>query len=312
MNDLTVTRTQVRHWPQATGALIALMVALLIAAMSNMAVAQDSMGGNEPALQVGGEVAYTSAEFEEEFNRAIRALALQQGVPFNDETRAMFDRFRSDFLNQLATQEALLREAEARGITVTDEQVQQQIAQVRESMGGEEAFQQTLDELGYTDVQQYQDDVREGLLTQQVIDAMRTEIQVSDEEVTTFFEQNQQMFGDASLEDVRPQVESQLVSQRLSEQLTGLQEQYQVQANPDVVQAGTQDGGEVGAGGAGEDPAPADDAGDDAAGEDAAGEDAVGDDQQDDGAGDDAADDDQQDGDAGQEDGDDDNADDGN
>ena len=289
MKDLNITRTEVRQWPRATNALIALMVALLIAATSGLAFAQNGMGGNEPALEVGGEVAYTSAEFEEEFNRAIRALALQQGVPFNDETRAMFDRFRSDFLNQLATQEALLREAEARGITVTDEQVQQQIDQIRSSLGGEEAFQQTLDELGYADVQQYRDDVREGLLTQQVIDEMRANIQLSDEEVTTFFQENQQMFGNASLEDVRPQVESQLVSQRLSEQLAGLQDQYQVETNPSVVQADVQmDGGEVGAGGAGEDAA--DDAGEDADG--AADDDAAGDDQQDgdteDGDGDDA------------------------
>jgi foldase protein PrsA len=139
------------------------------------------------------------------------------------------------YLNQLATQEALVRDAEARGITVTDEEVEQQIMQVQESLGGEEAFQQTLTELGYEDVEAYRDDVREGLLTQRVVDEIRGEIEVTDEDVSSYYEENQEQFGEVSLDEIRDQLRNQLVGERLDQRFQDLQEEYGVQANPDVL-----------------------------------------------------------------------------
>ena len=239
--------------PQPTIALSlrGLLLALVLALFGGAALAQETAtatGGEEAVIQVGGETTLTQAQFEEEFDRAIRALARQQGLPFNEQTRALFDRFRQDFLNQLATQEALLREAEARGVTVPDEEVDAQIARAQESLGGEEAFTQAIQELGYQDMDAYRQYVREGLMAQRAVEELRAGLEITDEDVSTYYEQNQDLFGDAALEDVQDQVRAQLENERLTQRFTELQAQYAVQTNPDVILAEDAEEGVAGGG----------------------------------------------------------------
>lgn len=239
--------------PQPTNALSlrSLLLALVVALFGGAALAQETAtatGGEEVVIQVDGETTLTQAQFEEEFDRAIRSLARQQGLPFNEQTRALFDRFREDFLNQLATQEALLREAEARGLTVPEEEIDAQITAAQESLGGEEAFTQAIQELGYQDVEAYRQYVREGLLAQRVVEELRAGLEITDEDVQTYFEQNQDLFGDAAFEDAQDQVRAQLENERLTQRFTELQAQYGVQTNPDVILAGDAEEGVAGGG----------------------------------------------------------------
>lgn len=261
--------------------------------------AAEQVDPNEPVIEVGAGDGdpITQQEFQQAFDRAMRTLAAQQGIPYNEQTQALFDRFRADFLNQYATQQALIQEAEERGITVTDEQVTQQVDRARQAFGGDDQFQQGLQELGYENVEAYRQAAREGLLAQGVVDELSTNVQVTDEQIQTFYDENQEQFGDQTLEQVRPQIETQLTNQQLSQQFEELRSQYGIQTYPERLQSISDPEGlsrsdlENREGGA-EDPegnmGATDDPADDQAEEDAGATDDTTDDQADDAATDDA------------------------
>ncbi len=231
-----IAPTSNRHAKPLAASLLALVVALVM----GTGLAQESstlpatVDPNESVIDLGANESVTQQEFAQEFDRAMRALALQQGLPYNTETRALFDRFRADFLNQYATQQALLRDAEARGITVSDEDLDQQIQQAQDALGGEEAFQQAITDLGYTSVDEYRETAREGLIAQRVVDELRTDVEVTDEQVQTFYDQNQtELFQDRPLEEVRPEVEARLVSQELNQRFQQLRDEQGIQTYPE-------------------------------------------------------------------------------
>lgn len=225
------------------------LLALLLALFMGAAAAQDQDAGQagevdpeQPVIEIGQDETITQQQFEDEFNRATRALAAQQGVPYTAETREMFDRFRADFLDQLAIQRALLLEAEERGITVGEDEVEQQLDQARESFGGEEQFEQGIREFGYESTDAFREATREGLLAQRVTDEFRSEIELSDQDVETFFEENRAEFGDQPFEQVRPQVETQLMNERLNERFLDLRQRFGIETFPDRVSTSGADG----------------------------------------------------------------------
>ena len=231
---------------RGTETITRLALSILIAVGLGGAFAQDQQNAagdpagavgdpNQTVIQLGEGETITVGEFDEEFERAMRSFAARQGVPYTEQTRALFDRFRADFLNQLATQEALLREAEARGITVTDDEVQEQLDLAREAAGGEEAFTSALQDLGYDSPDAYGEAVREGLIAQRVVDEFRSEIDLADEDVQQFYDENADRFGDQPLEEIRTQVEAEAVNDRLNQQFEELRSQYGIEIFPDRV-----------------------------------------------------------------------------
>lgn len=219
-----------------TGALLALVFALGL----GMGFAQDAttlpvdVNPDEPVIDLGMDETVTQLEFAQEFDRAMRALALQQGLPYNSETRTLFDRFRADFLNQYATQRALVRDAQDRGLTVSDEELDEQIQRAQEALGGEEGFQQALQDLGYASVDEYRETVREGLMAQMVVDELRADVEISDEQVQTFYEEYQtELFQDRPLEEVRPEIEARLMSQELGVRFQEIRDAQGIQTYPD-------------------------------------------------------------------------------
>lgn len=209
--------------------------------------------GDQTVIQLGPDEVITQAEFEQEFERATRALALQQGLPYNEQTRELFESFRADFLDQLAVRNALLIEAEARGISVSDQEVEEQISQLQTNLG-EEQFQQAVQDLGYDSVDAFRASVHEGLLTQRVIDELRAGIEVTDEQVQTFYEENQDLFAGQELDQVREQVRAQLVDERLTEQFAGLRQDHGIQTFPERVVVETEADEGVAGGGEADQP----------------------------------------------------------
>ncbi len=224
----------------AAKTLAASLLALVVALGFGTGSAQDAstlpatVDPNETVIDLGMDETVNQQQFAQEFDRAMRALALQQGLPYNTETRALFDRFRADFLNQYATQQALLREGEARGIAVSDEELDGQIQQAQDALGGEEAFQQAITDLGYDSVDEYREVAREGLLAQRVVDELRTDVQISDDQVQTFYDENQaELFQDRPLEEVRPEVEARLMSEQLNQRFQEIRDEQGIQTYPE-------------------------------------------------------------------------------
>ncbi len=169
-----------------------------------------------PVIQLGDQV-IDQEEFEARFSIALRNIAAQQGLPLNEQVLAQLGNLRPQFLDQLATEQVLLQEADARGVQVSDEEVEQQITQVRQGLSGgvpqagtggatggaageetggasDEAFQQALSEAGFQSEDQLRELIRDNLRIQRVVDALREEVDVGDEAIQTFYEENQAQF----------------------------------------------------------------------------------------------------------------------
>ena len=169
-----------------------------------------------PVIQLGDQV-IDQEEFEARFSIALRNIAAQQGLPLNEQVLAQLGNLRPQFLDQLATEQVLLQEADARGVQVSDEEVEQQITQVRQGLTGgapqagtggatggaageetggasDEAFQQALSEAGFQSEDQLRELIRDNLRIQRVVDALREEVDVGDEAIQTFYEENQAQF----------------------------------------------------------------------------------------------------------------------
>jgi hypothetical protein len=176
----------------------------------------------ETVIQLGTDETVTQQQFAQEFDRAMRSLAMRQGLPYTQETREAFDRFRGEFLEMYATHQALLSEARDRGIEVTDEEVDREIDMARQSVGDAQ-FDQTILDLGYTGLDDYRTAVREGLMAQRVADEFRSEIVVSDDELRDYHETHRAtFFQERDFDEARGDVEDRLVGERLNEQFRTL------------------------------------------------------------------------------------------
>jgi hypothetical protein len=223
-------------------ALVAGGLALGVAQQEPATPATPATPGATPATpatpaELGEGMTLTQHQFAQQFDRAIRGLAMQHGLQFTDQTREMFDRFRAEFLEMYATQQALLREAETRGIEVTDIEVDQQITQARGEWGPQ--FDQVLGDLGYADEAQYRDAVREGLIAQRVVDELRADVEWTDEDLAEYHEMHRaRFFGDREFDEVRDQVEQRFVGEQLQQRFTDLRAQYGIEVFPDRLAEG--------------------------------------------------------------------------
>ncbi len=166
----------------------------LFALMSLGTAQEDAPAALDPVVIQVGDEAETLSTFNRRFDIALRNVAAQQGVPLDDAARAQFESFKPVFLDQRATELALLQEAQTRGITVSDEDVDARVAEARGNFDSDEAFGTALEEAGFADEAQLRQTVRDTDTVQAVIDALREEVEVSDEEVEAYYNENQAQF----------------------------------------------------------------------------------------------------------------------
>lgn len=139
-----------------------------------------------------GNKTVSVAGFEKRFNIALRALAAQQGAPLDEATLSQFAGLRPNFLQQFATQEVLLQEAQKRGLEVTKADVDKEFEAASTSAG--ENFQQALEAAGYQNEGELRSYIRESLTLQRVVEQLRGNIKVDDKAVRTFYDNNKDQF----------------------------------------------------------------------------------------------------------------------
>ncbi len=142
-------------------------------------------------LKLGNKTVSVSG-FEKRFNIALRALAAQQGAPLDEATLSQFASLRPSFLDQFATQEVLLQEAQKRGIEVSKADVDKEFGAAKASAG--DNFQQALEAAGYQSEAELRSYIRESLTLQRVVDQLRSNIKVSDKAVRDFYDNNKDQY----------------------------------------------------------------------------------------------------------------------
>lgn len=106
---------------------------------------------------------------------------------------ALRSQYGAEMLDTLINNKIVELEAKKVGITVSEEAIQAEYDELVESYGGADALQAILDGYGLTE-KSVKDDIRMYQLTKEVIVAS---IQLSDEEVEQYFEDNKDSYGQA-------------------------------------------------------------------------------------------------------------------
>ncbi|MBG9454560.1 hypothetical protein ABE61_10965 [Lysinibacillus sphaericus] len=104
---------------------------------------------------------------------------------------ALREQYGTEVLDTLITNKIVELEAKKEGVSVSDDAIQEEYEELAESYGGEESLQEALKANGLTE-QSVRDNIRMYQLTKDVI---ATSIDISDEEVAQYFEDNKDSYG---------------------------------------------------------------------------------------------------------------------
>ena len=184
--------------------LASLLLAGCSSADSNSA---NSSGAEKLATFEGGEV--TRAQFEEQAQSLVQQSAAQQG---SDGEEAQVPPEDSDEHGQLLAQimpglvatEISAAYAEENDISVTDEDVNEELETLKEQIGeqaqqsgqdvsNEQAFDQALEQAGFTE-EELRSDIREQLPLQKVQEEVAADAEPTDEEIQQFYDENEDAF----------------------------------------------------------------------------------------------------------------------
>ncbi|MEM7738219.1 MAG: peptidyl-prolyl cis-trans isomerase [Deinococcota bacterium] len=173
------------------------LILLLVAMLAPLALAQDD-ATETPAEDVVvisfGDQTMSLAEFDERFLLTARNIAAQQGMELTDD---MFDQLislRPTYLDQLATELVLLTEADARGLTFSDEEVDTQLQTIIDGFESREEYEQLLDEAGFTNEDQLRRLIRENETIRLIVTDIEANLEISEEDVQAYYDANEANF----------------------------------------------------------------------------------------------------------------------
>lgn len=132
--------------------------------------------------------------------------------------QTLTNRYGKAVLDELIAERLLKEQAVQNQIQVSDQEVTDKIAELKDKFGGEDSFQQALVQYGLTPAD-LNDQVYLSLL-QEKLGQKLFDINVTDEEVQQYFDDNSQYFEGQSLDDVKDDIKTQLLSQKLEQEFS--------------------------------------------------------------------------------------------
>lgn len=141
---------------------------------------------------------------KEDLDRAVEDLKAQyQNQGFPEPDSAEYKALQKQVAERLVNEEMLWFEADKMGITVSDEEVNQQMDTYKQQAGGEEQFNAQLEQQNYT-VDRIKDQIRKSLLFQKLFpEVTKDAAQVTDEQAQKYFNENQALFQQPETRTVR-------------------------------------------------------------------------------------------------------------
>ncbi|MCR6110614.1 SurA N-terminal domain-containing protein [Bacillus sp. A301a_S52] len=183
---------------------------------------------DEPIAIVNGEE-IPMEELQMQMSQYEMLLAQQGLDPEDEENVAMIQELQQDILDLLVNQELLNQEADAQNIEVSDEQVEEELDQMREQFEEEEEFEQALEMQNYT-LEQLEDDIRQMKRVQELQTMAHLDedlYEVSEDEAREYYEEivmNNPQIGE--FEDIQEDIENEL---KLDLYLDDLREQAEIE-----------------------------------------------------------------------------------
>jgi parvulin-like peptidyl-prolyl isomerase len=164
------------------------LLALAAAAVLALAACAPGPGGNPNAAAVvdGDDIPITEVERRFETVAENPQIAPQLEA---DEDGAFEQQVQAQILSQLIQSRLLRQGAAELGVEVTDADVEEQRAAIVEQVGGEEAFEEIIEQNNLSE-EEVDDQLRDLAYQEQVQEALTEDVEVTDEEVAAFYEEN--------------------------------------------------------------------------------------------------------------------------
>ena len=200
---------------------------------ANGAVTSETEGDpNEVVATVNG-VDLTRAEYNR-IRQQVLQNAQMMGMDINDPDTQM--QVNEQAIDTLVNTELIRQAAVASGSSVSQEQIEARFVEIVEQVGGEEALADSLEQLGLTE-ESLRTDIEQELVIQQFLDgAVDTEgLIATDAEVDELYEASGGAeAGLPPIDEVRPQIEQQILANKENELINELVESLRTDAEIDV------------------------------------------------------------------------------
>jgi peptidyl-prolyl cis-trans isomerase C len=159
------------------------------------AAAESSESGDR--IEVSDQVASVDgipigrAEFDKVMESNIARFEAQNQQPFDEQYRSQLER---QVLDGLITRTILEQEAEALGIEIGEERIQETLGQFKGQFPNESAYQMALEQEGFTEDEFLTELERQMVIEELISTQVYDEITVTDEDMRSFYEENPQYF----------------------------------------------------------------------------------------------------------------------
>lgn len=129
---------------------------------------------------------------------------------------ALNSRYGKQTFDDLASNILVQQLAVKNQITVTEDEVSQEIEATSVRLGGKEALTATLDRMGYT-MTRLQDEMRVQVLVKKLAEKV-LKVEVADDEIQKFFNDNKTLFPSKTFDEVKEDIKQNLLQQKNQEQ----------------------------------------------------------------------------------------------
>lgn len=172
---------------------------LLVLSMLVLAVVLAGCGGlpKSAVAEVDGKVIT-----REDLDKAVEELKAQYGDSLPASDTPEYAEVQKQVAERLVNEEILWFEADKLDLTVTDEEINQQLDQYKEQSGGEDAFNQKLEENNLT-IDRLKDQIRKSLLFQKLYPEVTKDAEpVTDEQALKYYNDNPTQFQQPEMRTV--------------------------------------------------------------------------------------------------------------
>ena len=129
--------------------------------------------------------------------------------------RSLMETYGATTLDELVNKSLLKDLAKENGVKITEEDIQAEIDSLIESLGGQEAFEQTLEQYQLT-----ADDLKDRIsvsLTQEKLAEEVAQVEIADEQVRSYYDTNESLFTEQTFEEAEISIRDMLYQQELQE-----------------------------------------------------------------------------------------------
>jgi len=125
----------------------------------------------------------------------------------------MAEKYGEQTLEEIVSERLLAENLKKYNITVTDQEVQDELTKIKAQYGGEEQFQAAITQFGMTEEKAIQS-IKQSIGLKKIIET-QNKIEITDEEISKYFTENKDSFTGKKLEDVSVEIKDILYQQEV-------------------------------------------------------------------------------------------------